>query len=268
MPTIVGMRRRGYPPEAIRDFCERIGIAKREYVVDVALLEHAVREHLNRHAPRALAVLRPLRLIIENYPDGQNEEIEIANNPEDAEAGTRRVPFSGELFIEQDDFRETPPPKYFRLSPGCEVRLRGTYLITCVGIDKDAATGEITAVRCTYDPATRSGSAPDGRKVKATIHWVSAAHARDAEIRLYDRLFRSEMPGAGGRDFLADLNPGSLDILSGKVEPALAGAAPGSRWQFERLGYFAVDPDATGARLVFNRTVALRDTWAKIQGRG
>lgn len=268
MPTIVGMRRRGYPPEAIRDFCDRIGIAKRENVVDVALLEHAVREHLNRHAPRAMAVLRPLRVVIENYPEGQVEDIEIGNNPEDPSAGTRRVPFGRVLYIEQDDFHETPPPKYFRLAPGREVRLRGTYFIKCVGVDRDERTGDITGLRCTYDPATRVGAAPDGRKVKATIHWVSAGHARDAEVRLYDRLFRSEMPGTDGRDFLADLNRDSLDVRTGcKVEPALAATQPGSRWQFERLGYFCVDPDATPERLVFNRTVSLRDSWARIQGR-
>ena len=269
MPTIVGLRRRGYPPEAIREFCDRIGIAKRENVVDVALLEHAVREHLNRHAPRAMAVLRPLRVVIENYPEGQVEEIEIANNPEDPSAGTRRVPFWRDLYIEQDDFRELPPPKYFRLSPGREVRLRGTYFIKCVGVEKDERTGDITGLRCTYDPATRAGAAPDGRKVKATIHWVSAAS-------------RSSTPksgctiGCSAARYPAPTLPISSPIsiairsrsLAGcKVEPALAAALPGSRWQFERLGYFCVDPDTTPERLVFNRTVSLRDTWAKIQGR-
>jgi glutaminyl-tRNA synthetase len=268
MPTIVGMRRRGYTPEAIRTFCDRIGVAKRENVVDVALLEHAVREDLNLRAPRVMGVLRPLRVVIENYPEGQTEEFEVINNPEDATAGARRVPFSRVLYIERDDFREDPPKKFFRLSPGREVRLRGAYFITCSGVVKDPSTGEITELRCTYDPATRGGDSPDGRKVKATLHWVSAAHAIDAEVRLYDRLFTSENPGADG-DYLADLNPASLEVLTAcKIEPSVAGAPAGTRYQFERLGYFCVDPDTRDGQLVFNRTVTLKDTWAKIEQRG
>jgi glutaminyl-tRNA synthetase len=265
MPTIVGMRRRGYTPEAIRTFCDRIGVAKRENVVDVALLEHAVREDLNARAPRVMGVLRPLRLVIENYPEGQTEEVDVINNPEDPAAGTRKVPFSRELFIERDDFREDPPKKFFRLSPGREVRLRCAYFVTCTGLVKDPASGEVIEVRCTYDPATRGGDAPDGRKVKATLHWVSAAHALDAEVRLYDRLFRSAEP-AGGDDYRADLNPASLEVLRAcKVEPSLRSAAPGDRLQFERIGYFCVDPDTAPGRPVFNRTVTLKDTWAKIE---
>jgi len=265
MPTLSGMRRRGYTPEAIRDFSERIGVAKRENLVDVALLEHAVREHLNKVAPRVMAVLNPIRVVLENYPDGRVEDMDVINNPEDPTAGTRKVPFSRELYIERDDFMEDPPKKFFRLAPGREVRLRNAYLVTCTGVEKDAS-GAVTELRCTYDPATRGGDAPDGRKVKGTLHWVSAAHALDAEVRLYDRLFKSENPGAGGHDFKDDLNPDSLLVLpAAKVEPSLAGAVPGSRYQFERLGYFCVDPDTTGNRLVFNRTVGLRDTWAKIR---
>jgi len=267
MPTIVGMRRRGYPPAAIRSFCERIGVAKRENVVDVALLEHAVRDDLNKTAPRVMGVLNPLRVVVENYPEGRSEEFDIANNPEDPSAGSRRVPFSRLLFIEHDDFREDPPKKFFRLAPGREVRLRGAYFITCTEVVKDAS-GNIVELRCTYDPATRGGDAPDGRKVKATLHWVSAAHALDVEVRQYDRLFKSEMPDAEG-NFLDDLNPASLDVLSGaKLEPSVAGAAPGTRYQFERLGYFCVDPDSSPGRLVFNRTVTLKDTWARIEQRG
>jgi glutaminyl-tRNA synthetase len=267
MPTIAGMRRRGYTPDAIRAFCDRIGVAKRENVVDVALLEHAVREDLNRRAPRAMAVLKPLRVVLENYPEDESEAFEVGNNPEDPTAGTRRVPFSRVLFIERDDFMEDPPKKYFRLAPGREVRLRGACFITCTGVEKDQA-GEIVELRCTYDPATRGGDAPDGRKVKATLHWVSAAHAIDAEVRLYDRLFNSETPGANG-DYRGDLNPASLGVLRAcKLEPGLAGAPPGARYQFERLGYFAVDPDSTAGAPVFNRTVALKDTWAKIAQRG
>jgi glutaminyl-tRNA synthetase len=267
MPTLVGMRRRGYTPDAIRAFCDRIGVAKRENVVDVALLEHAVREDLNRRAPRVMGVLRPLKVVIENYPEGRVEEMDVVNNPEDPSAGTRKVPFSRVLYIERDDFREHPPKKFFRLAPGREVRLRNAYFITCVGVTKDAA-GEIVALRCTYDPATRGGDAPDGRKVKATLHWVSATHALDAEVRLYDRLFNVGAPGAGDRDYRLDLNPASLETLAGcKIEPSVATAAPGTRYQFERLGYFCVDPDSRGRRLVFNRTVTLKDTWAKIAQR-
>jgi glutaminyl-tRNA synthetase len=267
MPTIVGMRRRGYSPEAIRTFCDRIGVAKRENVVDVALLEHAVREDLNRRCPRVMGVLNPLKVVIENYPEGQTEDFEIGNNPEDPAAGTRRVPFSRVLFIERDDFMEDPPKKFFRLAPGREVRLRGAYFVRCASVVKDA-NGAVVELRCTYDPATRGGDAPDGRKVKSTLHWASAAHALDVEVRLYDRLFKSENPGAGG-DFRADLNPDSLEVLRHcKVEPSVAGAAPGTRYQFERLGYFCVDRDSTPAQHVFNRTVTLKDTWAKIQARG
>jgi glutaminyl-tRNA synthetase len=266
MPTIGGMRRRGYTAAAIRTFCERIGVAKRENIVDVALLEHAVREDLNKTAPRVMGVLNPLRIVIENYPEGQTEEFEIGNNPEDPSAGSRKVPFSRVLFVERDDFREDPPKKFFRLAPGREVRLRGAYFITCREVVKDP-TGEIVELRCAYDPATRGGDAPDGRKVKATLHWVSAVHALDVEVRQYDRLFKSEIPDAAG-DFLADLNPASLDILRGaKLEPSVAGAPPGTRYQFERLGYFCVDPDSSPGRLVFNRTVTLKDTWAKIEQR-
>ena len=269
MPTISGMRRRGYPAEAIRDFCERIRVAKRENMVQVQLLEHCVREDLNRRAPRAFAVLRPLRVVIENYPEGQVEDIEAVNNPEDAAMGTRLVPFSRVIYIEQDDFREVPPPKYYRLSPGKEVRLRYAYLITCTEVVKDPETGEVTEVRAHYDPATRGGDTPDGRKVKATLHWVSAAHAVDAEVRLYDTLFQVEDPEdvPEGEDFTSSLNPRSLEILRGcKLEPSLAMAAPGDRYQFERLGYFYVDPDDSrpGAP-VFNRTVTLKDSWARIQ---
>jgi glutaminyl-tRNA synthetase len=266
MPTIVGMRRRGYTPEAIRTFCERIGVAKRENVVDVALLEHAVREDLNLRAPRLMGVLNPLRMIVENYPEGQTEEFEIGNNPEDPSAGTRRVPFSRVLYIEREDFAENPPKKFFRLAPGREVRLRGAYFVTCTGLEKNAA-GEVVEVRCSYDPATRGGDAPDGRKVKSTLHWVSAAHAVDAEVRLYDRLFTTETPGAAG-DYRADLNPRSLEVLERcKIEPAAVLGRPGDRFQFERMGYFCMDPDSREGALVFNRTVTLKDTWAKIQQR-
>jgi glutaminyl-tRNA synthetase len=262
MPTIVGMRRRGFPPEAIRMFCERIGVAKRENLVDVALLEHAVREDLNKRAPRVMAVLRPLRVVIENYPEAEAEEFEIGNNPEDPSAGTRIVPFSRVLYIERDDFMETPPKKFFRLAPGREVRLRGAYFITCREAVKDAA-GEIVELRCTYDPATRGGDAADGRKVKATLHWVSAAHAADAEVRLYDRLFKSETPDAG--DYRGDLNPASLEVVAGcKIEPSAAAAPPATRYQFERLGYFCVDPDSRPGFPVFNRTVSLKDSWARV----
>ena len=267
MPTLVGMRRRGYTPEAIRTFCDRIGVAKRENVVDVALLEHAVREDLNKRAPRVMGVLKPLRVVLENYPEGQTETFEVAVNPEDPSAGTRSVPFSRVLYIEHEDFAEVPPKKFFRLSPGREVRLRGAYFITCTGVEK-SPSGEIVELRCSYDPATRGGDARDGRKVKATLHWVSEAHALDAEVRLYDRLFTSEMPGGAG-DYRSDLNRHSLEVLRGcKLEPGVATALVGERFQFERLGYFCVDPDSQPGALVFNRTVALKDVWAKIQQRG
>jgi glutaminyl-tRNA synthetase len=268
MPTLVGMRRRGYTPEAIRAFCDRIGVAKRENVVDVAQLEHAVREDLNRRAPRIMGVLRPLRVVLDNYPEDRVEEMDVVNNPEDPAAGTRKVPFSRVLYIEQDDFREDPPKKFFRLAPGREVRLCHAYFLACTGVVRDAS-GEIVELRCTYDPATRGGDAPDGRKVKATLHWVSARHAIPAEVRLYDRLFNAEMPGAGDRDFRKDLNPASLEVLRDCwIEPSAASAAPGARYQFERLGYFCVDPDSgSDGHLVFNRTVTLKDTWAKIAQR-
>ena len=265
MPTIVGMRRRGYTPEAIRNFCDRIGVAKRENVVDVALLEHAVREDLNKRAPRIMAVLDPVRVVIENYPEGQAEEFEIVNNPEDPAAGTRRVPFSRELFIEREDFMEDPPKKFFRLAPGREVRLRGAYFVTCTGVTRDAA-GRIVELRCSYDPATRGGDSPDRRKVKATLHWVAAATALDAEVRLYDRLFNVEQPGVAG-DYRQDLNPDSLQVRTAKVEPSAASVRPGERFQFERLGYFCVDPDTRDGAVVFNRTVTLKDSWARIANR-
>jgi glutaminyl-tRNA synthetase len=263
MPTLVGMRRRGYTPEAIRNFCDRIGVAKRENLIDVALLEHAVREDLNVKAPRVMAVLRPLRVVIENYPEGQTEDVDVVNNPEDPGAGTRKVPFSRELFIEHDDFREDPPKKFFRLAPGREVRLRCAYFLTCTGVVKDPGTGEITELRCTYDPATRGGDAPDGRKVKATLHWVSAAHAVSTEVRLYDRLFNTPEPGKS-EDYRTELNPLSLEVIpNALVEPSIAGAPQGTRVQFERLGYFAVDRDSSAQRPVFNRTVTLKDSWAR-----
>jgi glutaminyl-tRNA synthetase len=268
MPTISGLRRRGYTPESIRAFCERIGVAKRDSVVDVALLEHCLREDLNKRAQRVMAVLRPLRVVIENYPEGQVEAMEAVNNPEDASMGTRQVPFSGVLYIERDDFREDPPRQFFRLAPGREVRLRYAYYITCTGVVKDERTGEVVELRCTYDPATRGGWAPDGRQVKSTIHWVSAAHAIPAQVRLYDHLFLKPDPGADedGGDLAASLNPKSLEVLTGcQLEPSLAGATPGSRYQFERQGYFCVDLDARPRALVFNRTVTLRDTWARIE---
>jgi len=269
MPTIAGLRRRGYTPESIRDFCARIGVAKKENVIDVAQLEHSIREDLNRRAPRVMAVLRPLKVVITNYPDGQVEEVDVINNPEDAAAGTRKVPFSRVLYIEHDDFREDPPKKFFRLSPGKEVRLRCAYFITCTHVVKNPA-GEVVEVHCTYDPATRGGDSPDGRRVKATLHWVSAAHAVAAEVRLYDRLFSVEDPERvpSGKTFVDNLNPGSLEVLREcRLEPGLASSAPGLRVQFERLGYFCVDPDSRPGALIFNRTVSLRDTWARIQTR-
>jgi glutaminyl-tRNA synthetase len=268
MPTLAGMRRRGYPPKAIRDFCDTIGVARRENVIDVALLEFSVREDLNKTAPRAFAVLRPIKVIIDNYPQGQVEELEVANNPEDAAAGMRKVPFSRELYIERDDFAEVPPPKFFRLAPGKEVRLRAAYYITCTSVIKDPTSGEVVEVRCTYDPATRGGWSNDGRKVKGTLHWVSAQHAIDAEVRLYDRLFMKENPEDvdEGQNYLANLNPKSLEVLTScKLEPSLAEIKPGNRYQFERQGYFCVDPDSAAAKPVFNRTVGLRDSWAREQ---
>ena len=266
MPTLCGLRRRGYTPEAILDFIARVGVAKNDSVADVALLESCIRDDLNRRAPRRMAVLRPLKLIIENYPDDLAEEMDAINNPEDPSAATRKVPFSKVLYIEQDDFRETPPPKYYRLFPGNEVRLRYAYLIKCTGVVKNDK-GEIIEIHATYDPATRGGDVPDGRKVKSTIHWVSAANAVKAEVRLYDRLFKDSNPEESG-DFLTNLNPNSLEILTDCfIEPSLAEAKPGDKFQFERTGYFCIDPDSTGSRLIFNRTVSLKDTWAKIESR-
>jgi glutaminyl-tRNA synthetase len=270
MPTLSGIRRRGYTPEAIRNFCAAIGVSKTNGTIELAMLEHFLREDLNRHASRAMAVLRPLRVVIENYREGQTEELETVNNPEDPSAGTRKVPFSRVLYIEQDDFREDPPRQFFRLSPGREVRLRGGYFIKCTGIVKDEKTGEIAELHCTYDPQTRSGNAPDGRKVKATIHWVSAEHAISAEVRLYENLFTKEDPNdvPEGQEFTANLNAKSLEVVTNaKLEPSLASAKPGDRYQFERLGYFCVDLDSKPGALVFNRTVALRDTWSKIEKR-
>ena len=267
MPTLCGLRRRGYTPESIRDFCDRIGVSKKDSLVDLALLEHCLREDLNRRAPRVMGVLKPLRVVIENYPEEHSEEFPAVNNPEDPSAGSRKVPFSRVLYIEQDDFREIPPPKYYRLAPGREVRLRYAYFIRCVEVVKDTQ-GNVVELRCTYDPATRGGDAPDGRKVKATIHWVSAGHAVPAEVRLYGRLFAKENPDAvdQGQDFLANLTPDSLEVLPGcQVEPSLSNAKVGSIWQFERQGYFCVDPDAVNGRLVFNRAVSLKDEWAKIE---
>jgi len=270
MPTLSGIRRRGYTAEAIRNFCGSIGVSKTNGTIELGLLEHHVREDLNKRAARVMAVLRPLRVVIDNYPDGQVEELDAVNNPENESAGTRKVPFSSVLYIEQDDFREDPPKQYYRLSPGKEVRLRWGYFITCTSVVKGAA-GQVTEIHCTYDPATRGGNAPDGRKVKATIHWVSAAHAVDAEVRLYETLFTGENPNESveGGDFLSNINPASLEVLADcKLEPSLKGAAVFGYFQFERLGYFCVDPDTTPGLPVFNRTVALRDTWARIEKRG
>jgi glutaminyl-tRNA synthetase len=267
MPTIGGIRRRGYTPEAVRNFVGAIGVSKTNGSIELAMLEHFVREDLNKRSPRVMAVLRPLKVVIDNYPENQVEEMDAVNNPEDASAGTRKVPFSRVLFIEQDDFREDPPKGYFRLSPGREVRLRYGYFITCKSVVKNDK-GEVVEVHCTYDPATRGGNAPDGRKVKSTIHWVSAANAIDAEVRIYENLFTKENPGEveEGQDFTANLTPNSLEVITqAKLEPSLAGAAAGSRYQFERLGYFCVDPDSKPGKPVFNRTVALKDTWAKVE---
>lgn len=261
MPTISGLRRRGFTPVAIRRFCDEIGVAKRENMIDVGLLEFCVREDLNATAPRAMAVLRPLKVVIENYPEGQTDTFEVASHPDNLQMGTRTVPFGREIYIEREDFEEVPPKKFFRLTPGREVRLRGAYLITCREAVKDA-NGEVVELRCTYDPLTRGGDAPDGRKVKATLHWVSAAHAVEAEVRLYDRLFTVETPGTGDTDFLTQINPRALDVLTGcRLEPSLASPATGARFQFERLGYFCADKDSTAVRPVFNRTVTLKDTW-------
>ncbi|MCR4427018.1 MAG: glutamine--tRNA ligase/YqeY domain fusion protein [Firmicutes bacterium] len=265
MPTISGLRRRGYTPESIRDFCDRIGVAKANSVVDLALLEHCVREDLNRRAPRVMAVLRPLRVVIDNYPEDQVEWLEAVINPEDPSMGTRKVPFSRVLYIEQDDFRENPPPKFYRLAPGRETRLRYGYFIKCTDVVKDEKTGEVMELHCTYDPDTRGGSSHGERRAKATLHWVSAAHALNAEVRLYDRLFTEEAPGSV-EDYMTCVSPDSLEIVTTcRVEPSLASATPGSRYQFERLGYFCVDPDSSQDRLVFNRTVGLRDEWARIE---
>jgi glutaminyl-tRNA synthetase len=270
MPTLSGLRRRGYSPEAIRNFVNAAGVSRTNGIVELAMLEHFVREDLNKRAPRVMAVLRPLKVVIDNYPAGKNEdqteEMDAVNNPEDESAGKRKVPFSRELYIEQDDFREVPPKGYYRLSPGREVRLRYGYFITCTSVVKNDK-GEVVEVHCTYDPATRGGNAPDGRKVKSTIHWVSAAHAIDAEVRIYENLFTKENPDdvEEGKDFLSNLNPHSLEIVpDAKLEPSLANATAGSRYQFERLGYFCVDLDSKPGKLVFNRTVALKDTWARI----
>jgi glutaminyl-tRNA synthetase len=265
MPTLSGIRRRGYPPEAVRNFVGSIGVSKTNGSIELAMLEHFVREDLNKRALRVMAVLHPLKVVIDNYPENQVEEMDAVNNPEDESAGTRKVPFSRVLYIEQDDFREAPPPKFYRLSPGREVRLRYGYLVTCTSVVKND-DGEVVEVHCTYDPATRGGNTPDGRKVKSTIHWVSAAHALDAEVRVYENLFSKENPNevGEGEDFTANLNPLSLQVIANaKIEPSLANTAAGTRYQFERLGYFCVDPDSKAGKPVFNRTVALKDAWAK-----
>ncbi len=268
MLTISGLRRRGYTPESIRDFCDRIGVAKKESTVDMAMLEHCIREDLNKRANRVMAVLRPLKVVITNYPEDQVEEMDAINNPEDMNMGTRKVPFSREIYIEKDDFMEEPPKKFFRLAPGREVRLRYAYFIKCDHVVKDEQTGEISELHCTYDPATRGGDSPDGRKVKATLHWVSAGHSIEAEVRLYNHQFNKANPEEDVEedDFLSNLNHDSLEILkSCRLEPSLAGAMPGDRYQFERIGYFCVDSDSSGGHPVFNRTVTLKDTWARMQ---
>ena len=269
MPTLSGVRRRGYTPEALRNFCNSIGVSKTNGSIELAMLEHFLREDLNKRVPRVMAVLRPLKLVIDNYPEGQVEEMDAINNPEDASAGTRKVPFSRVLYIERDDFREIPPKQFYRLSPGREVRLRYGYFVTCTNVVKDA-NGEVVEVHCTYDPATRGGNVPDGRKVKSTIHWASAAHAINAEVRVYDNLFLKEDPNdvEEGRDWTSNLNPNSLEVIrDAKLEPSLANGPSGARYQFERLGYFCVDPDTKPGALVFNRTVALKDTWARMEKR-
>ena len=268
MPTLSGSRRRGYPPETIRDFIARVGVAKSDNLVDISLLEYCVRQNLNKHAPRVMAVLRPLRVVIDNYPEDKVEELDADNNPEDPSAGTRKIPFSRVIYIEQEDFMENPSKKYFRLAPGREVRLKHAYYITCVDVVKDEKTGEVVELHCTYDPESRGGWAPDGRKVQGTLHWVSAAHSLEVEVRLYDHLLVKPDPEdvEEDSDFKANLNPNSLEILTScRVEASLAGAEQGSRYQFLRMGYFCVDPDSSAGKLVFNRTVTLRDTWAKIQ---
>jgi len=267
MPTLCGLRRRGYTPESIRNFAELIGVAKKESTVDVTLLEYCIREDLNKNAPRKMAVLHPLKVVITNYPEGQVEELDAVNNPEDASMGSRKVPFSKVLYIERDDFMENPPKKFFRLAPGKEVRLRYAYYITCQNIIKNESTGEILELHCTYDPATRGGSSPDGRKVQGTIHWVSAEHAVKAEVRLYDHLFSKENPSdlPENEDYTFNLNPNSLETIKGYVEPSLKSAKSGECFQFERIGYFNVDYDSTLDNLAFNRTVTLKDSWAKIQ---
>ncbi len=267
MPTICGMRRRGYSPESIRNFCKVIGVNKFNSTIDIALLEHCLRQDLNRHSPRVMAVLRPLKVVIDNYPEGQVEQLDAVNNPDDPSAGIRKVPFSRELYIERGDFMEDPPRKFYRLAPGREVRLRDEYFVTCTDVVKDDE-GNIIELHCTYDPATRGGDAPDGRKVKATMHWVSAAEALTAEVRLYDHLFTKENPEdtAEGEDFTANLNENSLETVADcRVEPSVAQAKAGDRYQFERIGYFCIDPDSGKQGLVFNRTASLRDTWAKMQ---
>jgi len=271
MPTLSGLRRRGYTPESIRRFCDLIGVAKSDNTVDMSMLEYCVREDLNKKAPRVMAVLNPVKLVITNYPQDRDEELEAINNPEDESMGTRMVPFSGELYIEREDFMEDPPKKFFRLAPGREVRLRYAYYVTCQEVVRDPSTNDITEIHCTYDPETRGGDSPDGRKVKATLHWVSARHAQGAEIRLYDRLFSRPNPTEGekdGIDFLEYVNPGSLSVPdSCFVEPGLENAPAGTRLQFERLGYFCVDPDTRPGKLVFNRTVTLKDAWARMQNK-
>ncbi|MCL6519660.1 MAG: glutamine--tRNA ligase/YqeY domain fusion protein [Armatimonadetes bacterium] len=266
LPTLAGLRRRGYTPEAIREFCRRIGVAKTESVVDIAVLEDCIRDDLNKRAERRMAVMNPLKVVLVNYPEDQVEELDVINNPEDPSSGTRKVPFSRELYIERDDFREEPPPKFFRLAPGREVRLRNAYFIKCEKVVKEK-NGEVKELHCTYDPATRGGDAPDGRKVKATLHWVSARHAVQAEARLYDHLFLKPDPDdvEPGQSYLSNLNPNSLVVTDCFVEPSVVGSKPGTKYQFERIGYFCVDKDSTPERLVFNRTVTLRDTWAKIE---
>ena len=269
LPTLKGLRRRGYTPEAIRTFCEHIGVSKRDAVVEMQLLEHFIREDLNKRAPRVLAVLKPLKVVIDNHPEQGSDDLEAVNNPEDASAGTRSIPFSRTLYIERDDFLEDPPKEFFRLAPGREVRLRYAYIIKCVSVTKDARTGEVTELHCTYDPQTKSGGPEARRKVKATIHWVSAAHALEAEVRLYNPLLKDDLSSVPqDQDWTAYLNPQSLERLTGcLVEPSLKSAGPGSRFQFERLGYFSVDPDSSPDRLGFNRTVSLKDAWARLDKR-